>query len=238
MKLSSRLILFSAVAATCSYADLMLVQGTGTLENLTSRQGLGYGSTNGPVTLGSGIVFTASGNAGAGAILGTGTFWLNSNGTWGENGQLYMGVNRADNVYIRLELPSLATEITAFLNYAPTFSVAPTIAALDSSLNVLESYNLALSAPIATSNATNEGAFRGISRTQGDIKYFEIRNSYIVATNINFKLAPPPPPDPIPGGGGGGIGGQAVPEPTAHLVSAAALCTACFLRRRHRRRCF
>ncbi|BDC48840.1 hypothetical protein F183_A11560 [Bryobacterales bacterium F-183] len=229
MKLFSRLVPVFTLAATGVFADLMVVQGSGTLETLSSRQGMGYGVTNGPVVLETGIVFTAGGSKGAGAILGTGTYFLSANGVWGENGHMYMGVNNAYNAWIRLELPTLADQVSAFFNYAPVAGTTPTIVALNSSLEILESYNLASSAPIQTPQQENNGAYRGISRAAGDIKYFELRNAFIVASSIRFRPALVEPPDP---GGEGGTPSDppsnvaTIPEPVSILPVelAAVIC--------------
>lgn len=78
---------------------------------------------------------------------------------------------------VRLLTPLLALvnripvhSVGAFMNYAPDPRHGPTyIDALDSSGNILESYEINSSAPISTSYEVDAGAFRGITRGTADI---------------------------------------------------------------------
>lgn len=79
---------------------------------------------------------------------------------------------------VRLLTPLLALvnripvhSVGAFMNYAPDPRYGPTyIDALDSSGNILESYELNSSAPISTPYGVDAGASRGITRSTADIR--------------------------------------------------------------------
>jgi hypothetical protein len=97
---------------------------------------------------------------------------LGANGHWNIS---LIGDNSAVTL-ITIDLGGLFGSVGGFMNYAPNDGT-PMIAALDASLNVLESYDLSSVAPISTT-ANDDGAFRGISRTGNDIRYFRFGGSY------------------------------------------------------------
>ena len=191
MYLVVRLLLLVAFAVSSVSAALLTSAGSGTLEDLSSRAGIGYGFTSGPVTLPSGIIFTSSENA----VLGSGFYGLDANGDWFGGSWYYMGLD-AEEGWMRLELPTLVSEFTMFVNYDPGLDFNPMIVALDASMNVLESYDLSVSAPISTPGGENAGAYRGIFRAEGDIKYIELRNALIVAKDIRFLEVESEVPEP------------------------------------------
>ena len=67
------------------------------------------------------------------------------------------------------------------------------IEALGISGNILESYNIEALAPISTPGGLNAGAFRGISRAQGDIYGFRLSNRITVVDDLTFVKAVPEP---------------------------------------------
>jgi hypothetical protein len=94
------------------------------------------------------------------------------------------------------ELPSAVSAVSAFMNYyVPEGAFPnPVIEALDAGLSVLESYNLTSLAAISTPGGFNAGAWRGIYRVAGDIKYFRVINSYAVVDDLTFGGVPVPEP--------------------------------------------
>ena len=86
-------------------------------------------------------------------------------------------------------------------------------------ITILESDNL-ITAPggaISTPNATNGGAFRGISRAQNDIAFFRVSGDYIILHSLEIGAA--------------GIAGTATPEPATALTGGLALAGLVLLRR-------
>jgi hypothetical protein len=88
----------------------------------------------------------------------------------------------------------------AFMNYAPDYGGA-TISAYDNQGNLLESYDLAATAPINTPDKKNAGDFRGILRQTLDISRLRFSNAYAVVSQITFSHGskPNPPALKVPG---------------------------------------
>jgi hypothetical protein len=190
-----------------SFGSLITVPTTGTVEDFNSRTGCGYCFTGGPVNLPSGVVFTAGTagtNSGLGAVLGTGGYGLGGNGSW--NGVYFAGVDGPSN-WMLFQFPSLVSAVSGFMNYGPGFGGPPTVEVLDSGMNVLESYDLSIFAPISTPGGNNAGAWRGIVRGSADIQYMRFVNSYIVVDDLTF---------------GGRPRGE-VPEPSTAMLLAGGL---------------
>jgi PEP-CTERM motif len=101
---------------------------------------------------------------------------LGDNGYWG-NGKTYVSLNDSNDSMLFAFNDGPVSAVGGFLNYAVS-SLLPTqdliITALDSSMAVLESYDLTTLANIITPSGVNEGAFRGIQRGTSDIAYFQI----------------------------------------------------------------
>lgn len=186
--------------------------------------GGGYGFTYGPVAVGAGVTFTATGpnNSGMGAFLGQARYGLGANGEWSTgtiNPGGFSGVDGgAPTSSMTYTLSSPVAAIGGFMNYAPGFSGFPLIEALDSGSNVLESYDLELLAPISTPGGFNDGAFRGIVRPSADIYAFRVVSAYAVLDDLTFA-------------------GSVIPEPAETAVAGATLAGlgAILLRRRNKK---
>lgn len=81
------------------------------------------------------------------------------------------------------------SEVGAFMNYIvglqPNQDLV--ITALDSNMNILESYNITNTADISTPGGTNQGAFRGIVRPTADIAYFQVAGEGPVVDDLTFS---------------------------------------------------
>jgi len=141
---------------------------------------------------------------------------LGYNGIWG-GGMTYISAYTphiaADTIIIHfLDGPVLG--VGGFMNYANGFGNL-IISALDSSLNVLETYNVTALANIVTPGGMNAGAFRGIQHSSADISYFEITGLAPALDDLTFMLKPAPNPNPVPEPStllllGAGLGGLAI----------------------------
>jgi hypothetical protein len=72
---------------------------------------------------------------------------------------------------------------------------SPVLRILDSSLSILETYDLASLAPITTPDALNAGAFRGITRASADIYAFEFVGAGVF-DDLTFSARPTSVPEP------------------------------------------
>jgi hypothetical protein len=151
--------------------------------------------TGSPAALPGGILFTANPtdpNPG-GPFLGEGEYYLTTNGNI--YFAVFAGLN-AEHGYMTFTFDSPVKEFGAFMNYAPyPLSDDPVISALDSSNNVLDSFDLAVVAPISTPGAVNEFVFRGIEEDSPVISSFRLSGSNIVATGT-ADGTPIPVPEP------------------------------------------
>jgi len=159
------------------------VNYAGPFIDLSSRANGNYNFTFGPVAL-PGMVFTSqvvNSNSGLGSVLGQGSYGLGANGFY-DNRPVYAGLDGPSG-FMRFALTGgPVSSFGAYLNYAPGSGPNPVIRVLDSAFNVLESWDLAVDAPISTPNALNAFLFRGIERDAADIYAIEFGNSYILAT--------------------------------------------------------
>ncbi|MBT1074882.1 PEP-CTERM sorting domain-containing protein [Geobacter grbiciae] len=140
------------------------------------------------------------------------------NGNWGD-GKTYISAftstTAADSMIIHF-LDGPVSGVGGFMNYAIGAGDL-WISALDSSLNVLETYDVTTLADIITPYSVNAGAFRGIQRTSADISYFVINGLAPGLDDLTFipKQDPNPDPDPVPEPStllllGAGLGGLAI----------------------------
>lgn len=120
-------------------------------------------------------------------------WFLVNNGSWGAP-QTYISANATSGMRYAFNGGAVA-QVGGFLNYARGGTVAPlTITARDSSLNILETYDINNLADIVTPGALNGGAFRGISRPTADIAFFDITGLALVLDNLTFSVAAAAPP--------------------------------------------
>lgn len=193
--------LFACLAFSSSVNAALMTSDagyTGPVIDLTAYANGQYNFTFGPVSLPGGMTFTATpaggGNSGQGSVLGQGGYGLGANGSFGGNA-VYAGLDSAAG-YIRFMLNAPVSMFGAFVNYAPGVGNNPLIEALDQNGNVIESYDLAVSAPVSTPNAFNAFAFRGIDYGQAAIYGFQLSNSYIIATGTINGAPPVRVPEP------------------------------------------
>ena len=105
-----------------------------------------------------------------------GGYGLNANGEW--DNLVYVGLNNATGS-MRFTFDSTVSQVLAFINYAPGTGT-PSIAIYDQSNNLIESKTLNISTP----GGVDEGQKIGFKQASAIIKYFELSNAYIVATDL------------------------------------------------------
>jgi len=153
----------------------------------------GATSTNGPVTLNSGAIWSTSY---AFSFIGNSTYALNTNGNWTTARNGFTGLNTVTGS-MTYTLPSLTDYVGGFINYSTSATTTPLphviIEALDASSNVLESYNITDLSPISTT-ANDDGSFFGFSRSTADISAFRVSNAYVVLDDLTYNLSPVPVP--------------------------------------------
>ena len=148
-------------------------------------------------------------------------FNFDTNGNWTDFGLVAVNTSTAATSTVTINLGGLFGTVGGFMNYCPSADPdcqgVPLIEALAlDGLTVLESYNLAVSAPISTPSGQNEGAFRGISRVSPDIAFFRISGNWIAMHDIT-------------------LADSAVPEPATGLLAFTALTAIGLMRRRRKR---
>lgn len=201
--LKSSLIAVLFVASNVVHADLITsdVGYTGPTIDLSAYENGSYNFTFGPEVLPGGITFTAApgggGNSGMGSVIGQGGYGLGANGTFGGDA-VYIGVDSGDG-YADLTFNTEVSFFGAYFNYAPGLGDAPTLFALDSMDNVIESYDLESLAPISTPSGFNEFAFRGIDLGMSTMKKFRFGGSYILLAGTPDGRVVPPSPVSAPG---------------------------------------
>jgi hypothetical protein len=153
-------------------------------------------------------------------VIGYGGYGLDGNGNWerGANSVVggHVGLNSDTGSFLFTFNGFTVSAVGGFINYAVTGYPDVTIEALDSGLNVLESYNINLLAPISTPGGQEEGAFRGIARPTADIAAFRVSNGFVVLDNLTL----------------GDATGTVIPEPGTWALSFTALAVLGLLRRR------
>ena len=197
---------------------------TGPRLDLSAYANGNYNFTFGPAVLPGDITFSRQtdipSNSGRGAVLGQGGYGLNANGQFGGSA-VYAGLDGA-NGWMRFMLGNPVSEFGMYVNYAPGVGANPLIQALDQSGNVIEWYDLAVSAPVSTPGGFNEFAFRGIDYGQVAIWGLMLSNSYIIAAAS--ANGDPTNDDPNP-----------VPEPESLTLAALGLLGLGLTRRRSTR---
>jgi len=143
---------------------------------------------NGPVDVGGlvGESITLK-STNSSSILGNANYGLPYNGVWDSGRDGFAGLNTSYG-YMDFTFSNSVSAIGGFLNYPTVFTgfEAPTISALGSTGNILETYDLLSVAPISTPGATNAGAFRGIFRHTADIFGFRLTNGYLAIDDLAF----------------------------------------------------
>jgi hypothetical protein len=154
----------SAQAGTLLTTD---VGYTGRGLDLSAFANGNYNFTFGPINV-DGFTFTSNnggGNSGQGSVVGQGGYGLNANGSFGGSA-VYVGVD-APQGYAQLLGTTGYSQIGFFMNYAPGVGNDATIETLDAAGNVIESFNIAVLAPISTPGAFNAFEFRGVAADAG-----------------------------------------------------------------------
>ena len=158
--------------------------------------------------------FTVAGSSGV--FYGTGTYGLSTNGCWGCSGSFSYVSTNSMTASITFDLGGLFGFVGGFMNYAPGSGSDATITALAADgTTVLDSYDLVSAAPISTPGGYNAGAFRGISDSTDDIRFFRLSGDYILTHTIEV-----------------GSSASAVPEPGSCALLLPVVAGAEFIRRR------
>lgn len=218
-----RFLLKSAIALA---AALMLAPGFSSAALVTSLPGASaiplaafnvYGV--GPLAIAPGITWSAfDNNAEAGW---TGLHGLGVNGRW-EGPNPFYGLEVGDGtsrISMTWAFDTPVSGVGGLINYAPgagDLNITSVIQVLDSTFNILEYYDLTISAPISTPGAINAGVFLAIDRAGDDISYFRVWNDALVLRNLTVQFDPP-------------IG---VPEPMTLPLLGAGLAGIALMRRR------
>jgi hypothetical protein len=150
-----------------------------------------------PQTIAPGVQFTGTPGF-LGASLYNGLFGLGSNGSWDSGRNGYVGINNQQNgsgIFARFTFSTPVSAVGVFENYAPGLGEPdPILEVLSSSNAVLESYDLAVAAPISTPGGVDAGAFRGVLRASADISAIEFIDGFQVVDNLTFGAAVVPVP--------------------------------------------
>jgi len=134
-------------------------------------------------TVGEQIDFTGYGTV----TLYNGYYRLAPNGVWDSQRAGYVAINYPSDIppYATFTFQQGVSDVGAFMNYSDAGPDPVRIEALDMNGSVLESYMLAVAAPIVA-NGDNSGAFRGISRLSADIFGFRIVNAHAALDDLTF----------------------------------------------------
>jgi len=149
--------------------------GTGTTTTFSTSGNNGFGNP-GPVVV-DGVTLTGNPQV----TWGDAGYGLTGNGQW-SNFHWVATNNPAGTV--TFDLGGLFGLVGGFMNYSPGAGSPPTIEALAGDMTVLEAYDLAALAPISTPGGTNQGAFRGIERSQEDIAFLRMGGSFILTHTL------------------------------------------------------
>jgi PEP-CTERM motif len=154
----------------------------------------------GPQTFGPGITWSST-NAfnGGGAVFGFTPgpcpflcYSFLGNGNWVGGLPPMAGLNDSTDFYgvtdtMTFAFPTPLYAVGGFLNYVPFSSNPTTIAVYDSSMNLIESYNLSFT----TSGANDTGAFYGFQESTADISYFTLTDNFIGITDLTVVVPEP-----------------------------------------------
>lgn len=182
-------------AAPAGAASLLTSSGgyTGPILDLGVYGGQSYTYSAGPLSLPGGITYSAQSES---SVLGIGGYGLNANGV-SENTDI-IGTN-TDTTFVTLEFDTAVAMFGGGFNYAtadgngtPLYA-AVIIRAFDDDDMLIAEYDIGDLAPIATPNAVDAFAFRGIDGGGRLIKRFEFGGSYaIMAARGTDSVVPEP----------------------------------------------
>jgi len=135
--------------------------------------------TNGPLDLGSGVIWSALQDGWVGDM----SFGLRDNGYWDARRVGFAGLNAADSAMI-FQFARPVAQVGALVNYAPHSGQGPipTIEALDALGHAFDSISLDISTP----NGVNEGRFLGFEHETPDIFAFRYRARYGVLDDLTW----------------------------------------------------
>jgi hypothetical protein len=154
----------------------------------------------GPVQIGTlvGMDVTVESSSSSNGLYFNFSAWgLGLNGGWGIP-RTYVSLNDSADSMIFAFNDGPVSGVGGLMNYARgtghidgTITLDLVISALDSSMGILESYNVTALADIIT----NDGAFRGIQRSSADIFFFQVSGGNANALDdLTFVTAPVPEP--------------------------------------------
>jgi hypothetical protein len=147
-----------------------------------------------PLTIAPVVQFTGTpGFLGASAY--NGPFGLANNGSWDSGRNGYVGINNqqgGSGIFARFTFSTPVSAVGVFENYADGSGAPdPILEVLSSSNAVLESYDLAVAAPISTPGGVDAGAFRGVLRASADIGAIEFIDGFQVVDDLTFAVPVP-----------------------------------------------
>lgn len=127
--------------------------------------------------------------------IGDSTYLLGGNGQWNSGRVGFVATNNGDgtNEVIFRFNDGPVRAVGGFVNYSPSVSFADfVLEALDASDAAIESFNITDDGSISTPSASNDGAFRGIVRTNYDIYGLRMSGSFGVLDDLTFTPVPQP----------------------------------------------
>jgi len=150
--------------------------GTGTTTTFTGinlTQGAGPFTVNGFSVTGTNVAF------------GDAPYGLGTNGAW--TSFSFVSANSGDTT-ITIDLGASYGFVGGFMNYSTphdALGISPTLEALAANgTTVLETDVLSTVAPISTPSGSNAGAFRGISRSEGDIRFLRLGGDFLLTHSL------------------------------------------------------
>jgi hypothetical protein len=170
-------LLSGMLAVVCQASIVTTDPGTGTTTVFTGinlTQGAGPFTVNG---------FSISGSTNV--AFGDAPYGLGNNGAW--TSFSFVAAN-SNNGTITIDLGASYGLVGGFMNYSTPHDVAgtnPTLEALAANgTTVLETDVLSSVAAISTPAGSNAGAFRGINRSQNDIRFLRLGGDFLATHSI------------------------------------------------------
>jgi hypothetical protein len=193
-------VLATAVAANAApVTSLSGINTPRTTLNFSQFTGANqFFGVSGPVQVGTPVGQNITASASNSALwLYDGGWGLLANGSWDASQNGYVGV-WPNNGPVRFDFLSGPVSGVGFdLNYIPDFAGPVTLNAYDSSNNLLETFNIQLTAPISTPGGLNASAFRGIQLNNANIAYITVFGQGAVLDNLVFTRAVTAVPEPL-----------------------------------------